>query len=315
MVVLLALLTSAACATCHPQQAELHQAGMHVRALKPASSSQFFHLIDRPVRERNGSVEFTYSGATVQARRGQQTATLSLPWVFGAGTLAFTPVGLLEGRWIEHRVSWYSASQRPGMTLGHPVREPASAASALGQTLQPATAYACFHCHATGVKPGPDLSAMQPGIHCQRCHGSGEQHLAEPSRSNVRSLTGLSAKASVAVCAECHRTPADEDNKAPEIHDPVSIRFAPVGLMASRCFQASGKLTCVTCHDPHGGQRPASGAYEQKCRSCHATSVTTPASQCPREASCLACHMRKATPVPDLTFTDHRIRIYRNVKN
>jgi len=303
-----------ACASCHPQEFQRHAASMHQRALRPATSSHASALFDRPIRERNG-IEFTYAqtkdGLNVQAAKGESSSTAVLEWIFGAGLLAFTPVGRLnDGTYIEHRVSWYSASQRPGMTLGHPATTPASTTAALGQRQSAQTIFQCFNCHATGVTSGPDLSIMQPGVQCERCHGPAGDHVKLPTAKNITRLTKLSAKEGVAVCAECHRLPSVEDIQ-PEISDPMSIRFAPVGLMASKCFQDSGILTCITCHDPHGGPRPAAAVYEEKCRGCH-TPASEVSSNCPRttEPGCLQCHMQKAAPVPDLPFTDHRIRVY-----
>jgi hypothetical protein len=99
---------------------------------------------------------------------------------------------------------------------------------------------------------------------------------------------------------------------SPEKADALSIRFAPVGLMASKCYQSSQALTCVTCHDPHGRPYPEKPDYEKKCQSCHAPASLV-VSNCPRQndTRCLTCHMVKATPLPGLTFTDHRIRVYR----
>jgi predicted CXXCH cytochrome family protein len=253
-----------------------------------------------------GDVEITYDPGSqiVQARKGNDHASARMEWVFGAGMLAFTPVLRTEsGTWIEHRVSWYSASAKPGMTLGHPPQPPASAVAALGQPQTAETIYRCFNCHATGVRTGPDLSALTPGIQCERCHGPGQAHSASPRRDNIRKVSG------VTFCAECHRTPAP-GNAAAERSDPMMIRFAPVGLTASRCFTESGKLSCTTCHDPHGGPRPTTAQYETRCTSCHQT-IKVRGSNCPRTSGCLSCHMNKATPVADLTFTDHRIRVYR----
>ena len=108
---------------------------MHARALKPAHASPLSALLDRPVREMSGTVEFRYDGAAVHAHKGSDVASMAFEWVFGAGTLAFTPVGQRNGRWVEHRVSWYSASQRPGMTLGK------TAASVNGQEAKPRGGY------------------------------------------------------------------------------------------------------------------------------------------------------------------------------
>ena len=304
---------SRSCAPCHPKESSRHSASAHEHALRPASVSSATALFDRPVRERDGT-EFRYNatpeGLNVQVTRRDQSAAAILEWIFGAGLLAFTPVGRVDGAYFEHRVSWYSASKRPGMTMGHP----GSPTTPLGQVQSADTIFRCFNCHATGVLPGPDLSRIQPGVQCERCHGPGGSHVKTPTNQNVVRLTKLSPRALVALCADCHRMPDERTpvSQTPEIADPLSIRFAPVGLMASKCFQDSRSLSCVTCHDPHGGPRLASTDYENKCAGCHA-SASRSISGCPRETdtACLRCHMQKATPVPDLTFTDHRIRIYR----
>jgi hypothetical protein len=303
------------CASCHPAQAARHRGSAHARALSRATALHAGTLFDRPVRERSG-VEFTYQaadyGLLVSARRASsEPATALLEWIFGAGVLAVTPVGRYDGNYFEHRVSWYSASQRPALTLGHG-GVPKSSAAALGQPQSGDTMFRCFHCHATGVKPGPDLSQMHPGIHCQRCHGPAESHVRNPTLRNIRKWTGVTAAESVGMCAECHRAPTAADpGRPPEQLDPLSVRFAPVGLVASKCFQVSAKLACVTCHDPHGGPPLSRSHIEEKCQGCHAANAAV-ATTCPRpqDKSCLSCHMRQTTPAPHLTFTDHRIRVY-----
>src|SRR5690606_24995573 len=101
-------------------------------------------------------------------------------------------------------------------------------------------------------------------------------------------------------------------SEMPELDDPTSIRFQPVGLMASRCFKASGTLSCLSCHDPHEDARPASDpSYTRVCLSCHKPE-TQGSTECRRAAkeNCLPCHMQAASPEPHLRFTDHRIRVY-----
>lgn len=287
---------AAECASCHVEQARRHAASMHERALRPASKSRVPGLFDRPVRERDGT-ELDYrrkaSEWFVTSTVNGRSATAPLTWIFGAGTLAFTPVGEADGQYFEHRVTWYSNLHRPGMTMGHPVAKPASAKAALGTPQRAETITRCFHCHATNVQPGPDLSSMIPGIQCERCHGSGTAHAASPSRGNIV------RNATVEACAECHRMPPGPPGTVPpEVSDPMSIRFAPVGLMASRCYVKGGVL-CVTCHDPHSGKTSAEAA----CASCHTSLKENHA-----KSGCVGCHMPKSEVLPGMTFTDHRIR-------
>ncbi len=185
-------------------------------------------------------------------------------------------------------------------------------AQALGITQDAATITRCFSCHATGVKrglhpDGPDLSAMLPGVSCERCHGPGASHAANPSRVNIVVRSGTSAKDSVQFCAECHRGPGSVD-----LAEPASIRYQPVGLSASRCFAVSGRLSCLTCHDAHANASLEGESYTARCLGCHAEGgrVIAACGRATRQ-DCVPCHMKKQSSFPFLTFTDHRIRVYR----
>jgi len=262
-------------------------------------------------------------GIAVTARSGGEEASGALEWGFGAGAQGITPVGRAGGQFFEHRFSYYLAARRMALTFGHPARA-ATATSALGLPQSAHTITACFRCHATGVEEtaaGPDLSRIQPGVQCERCHGPGREHieLAEKQATLAvvrRALLNpgrLPPKAQVEVCGQCHRLPPNADvSPEPELEDPVSVRFAPIGLLASRCFTRSGRLRCTSCHDPHenAGNR-TEASYPSVCTGCHAT-PPKPGASCPRASgrNCLPCHMRQASPGAYLKFTDHRIRVY-----
>jgi len=167
-----------------------------------------------------------------------------------------------------------------------------------------ATTTYCFACHATKVQPGPDLSAMIPGVTCERCHGPGSQHVRAPQEAKmVRS-------SSVRQCAECHHMP-EGSVPNPEVRDPVSVRFQLVGLSASAGYRGSERLTCISCHNPHQDAARIAEPYVAVCLGCHA-SAAIPDVRCRRisKQDCLPCHIQKSTPLPYLTFTDHRIRVY-----
>jgi hypothetical protein len=300
---------SQSCEKCHPAEFRAQSASRHAGALRRADQTDLLTLLNtRPLRERSG-VEFSYSaspgGVRVSIMRGKASAEALLEWAFGAGAQAITPVGRRGGIFFEHRISWYSQAGHAARTLGHPAQPSAAPAQALGIKQDSATITRCFQCHATGVKPGPDFTEMQAGVTCERCHGPGAMHIERPSATNIVKLSRQGAAESVHTCAECHRAAAALD-------DPASVRFQPAGLKASRCFQASGTLSCLTCHDPHGDASNNRAFYLGRCLACHATGGP-PVKECGRaeRRDCVPCHMRKESPFPFLTFTDHRIRVNR----
>lgn len=259
-----------------------------------------------------GDLRYEYRGGTVRISGSGRTVEADLEWAFGAGSVGFTALGKLEGRYFEHRVSWLTLPRSPAVTPGQPER------GVLGVFKTPAEAYACFNCHSTDLRRsadgGPDIESMTAGIQCERCHGPGLQHMdaariARPAveiRKAIFDAAHLPAQASIEVCGGCHRTRADLTN-------PETVRFQPVGLAASRCFRESRNFSCITCHDPHtDATRDNAAYYTAKCLNCH-TQPASAVSECRRNerADCLPCHMRRTPLATGLAFTDHRIRIYR----
>jgi hypothetical protein len=313
-----------ACAPCHPQEYRRQSQSRHAHALSPILQSPVADALLKSAPP--GSIQYAArpGGIAATAKRDGVQTTGVLEWAFGAGAQGITPAGRLDGQYFEHRFSYYPAAGRMAVTFGHP----ATAATSRAELGLPQSAHiitACFKCHSTGVREdvkGPDLSAMQPGIQCERCHGPGRQHIAlAQSNAALAEVRGalinpgrLPAKAQVEFCGQCHRLPAAwSDIPEPELEDPVVVRFAPVGLMASRCFIESKRLACLSCHDPHADAASRSGgSYTAACIACHSTPPPR-GSSCRRAVgdNCLPCHMRQASLSAFLKFTDHRIRVYR----
>jgi hypothetical protein len=74
----------------------------------------------------------------------------------------------------------------------------------------------CLNCHASFLKPIAGTQNRfatppfdEPGIACERCHGPGERHIAQPTAANIVNPARLDPDCRDSICA--HRAGVLED--------------------------------------------------------------------------------------------------------
>jgi hypothetical protein len=104
--------------------------------------------------------------------------------------------------------------------------------------------------------------------------------------------------------------PADVFNKHAVGH--------PEQMKVSRCYEKSnGRMSCVSCHDPHAVPKPQDKAafYRARCLNCHGPGATTCTAPMPERQKtapadyCVHCHMPRfsSSDIVHTSVTDHRV--------
>lgn len=183
----------------------------------------------------------------------------------------------------------------------------------------------CLECHASYFEwlPPPDnryrKGSLVLGIFCEKCHGPGREHAAlhrggarlpkGASEAIVNPAT-LSRDRQLDVCGLCHSgngtpiqpalsfLPGDVLDDylyipytSPE--DAVDVHGNQVQLLRrSKCFQASGTLTCSTCHDVHKPQHD-DASFSSHCLGCHQPEQCGEFAKKGKQIAdnCIGCHM------------------------
>jgi hypothetical protein len=197
----------------------------------------------------------------------------------------------------------------------------------------------CAGCHASQPAPRLDLlggrmetRAVDVSLNCETCHGAGRAHAEGWERleadARMPRLSGLSPRASVALCARCHGGPPTAGDFGPaDAEDYVAViadrpGFFPSGAAAGQVYQAPaflrspchlrGGLTCTGCHEHHGTGLVAGAGPDALCASCHAEKATRAHTfHDPRGdgARCVECHMPRLLRGLLAHQRDHRIAV------
>ncbi len=340
---------SRVCAACHaPVYAKFARTAMG-RSVTEVSADAFplpesihseaLHR-DFRVYARDGAVYESESGT--EAGKQEFMTEAKLEYAVGSGANGVTFLVRRDDYLFEAPVSWYSKAGAWRLSPGYEQDDEGFS--------RPAYA-SCMVCHAGRARPvaGQDGRYMTPpfaeaAIGCENCHGPGSIHVREAQRGAVAAARSaivnparLPPRLAENICMLCHqgggarvllpgREYADIRAGAPLVRTVALARLASdsggvllehhAGMEASRCFRASrGKLSCLSCHDPHQEPAPAEAAayFRACCLACHSeTSCRLPLATRRHTAppdDCAGCHMpkRPAALISHSALTDHRI--------
>jgi DmsE family decaheme c-type cytochrome len=159
------------------------------------------------------------------------------------------------------------------------------------------SAYSCQSCHGPGAKhaeSGESADIINPAsvdliegeTTCTACH---DGHRFESWSMSAHRSNGVS-------CTDCHTAHAAHGTPRASVTETClschnEVRAA--GYMPSHHPVAEGKMTCVDCHDPHGGdgEFAQDGNVREMCFTCHA-GYEGPFiyDHAPAAENCLICH-------------------------
>jgi predicted CXXCH cytochrome family protein len=329
----------AVCASCHRDIYEryrttpmAHASGRASEGFIPADFRHAASGVHYVVAEQNSRVWMNYErGDPARPLNGRE----ELRFFIGSGKRGRTYLFEKEGYWFEAPINWYARKQVWDMTPNH-----------LNDREMPLTLPVdpgCLHCHASGVASSladaRNHYASAPfefgGITCSGCHGNASAHVASEGKVPMLNIAALDPARRDSVCLNCHlegQTAVDREGRKPEDFAPgdnlsdytlffVYHRETGSGgratsqweaLLQSECKRKSGdRMTCTTCHDPHGSpssdQRVA--YYRQRCLSCHDRPGFA-ARHHPENLDCTACHMARSasSDIAHEQVTDHLIK-------
>ena len=315
------------CAACHVEIAARQTASDHAHTMMRVEDiPELMQALPMKYAEEASGVRYRIehsadprSGVDLVASMGPGEERLRLLWGVGAGRKGITFIGQSDqGAFGQSRVSWYQKTRKLDVTTGLEKR-PVDAFDALAGWLSPHESAHCLSCHMTrNEKVPPDaIREADAGVQCERCHGSGKQHIlamAENSKNPSRGIDNpgrLGALEQIYFCGSCHGIPpggADLRALGHAMAMNHSVRFPAERLVLSRCYNESGgHLKCTTCHDPHEN---LASSFDQNCLSCHGSNARF-AIPCPQsDNDCVRCHMPEETGfMTHSAFADHWIRV------
>jgi hypothetical protein len=343
---------SQACSQCHAdiyRRYSQTSMGRSMSLVTPAflentPSSYFDERLNRrfDVSSQDGKL---YQSESAPGADGKESFrdTHQIEWIIGAGVNGFGAIVRTDGYLFQAPLSFYSRPKSWGPSPGYEFTD-------LGFN-RPILA-GCIFCHSGRAKPVADTNGKfedppfsEMAIGCENCHGPGASHVqamrgGHGKDSAIVNPARLTPYLADNICMGCHQTgdvrvlkPGKTyQNFRPgrPLDDTLAILMVPptrgnppsadhvehyYSMTLSKCYRASqGRMSCITCHDPHvepAGEAPA--YFNMKCLTCHTSqSCKLPlAARMHQEPAnnCIGCHMpkRDIQVISHSSATNHRI--------
>jgi hypothetical protein len=212
----------------------------------------------------------------------------------------------------------------------------------------------CMSCHNGLPEFVPNSQnkylSIKTGIDCERCHGPGSLHVAQKQAGNIVDTSKgpdytivnprrLPTELQNNVCQRCHLQgiAVVNDGKTffdfrPGMHlsevmnvfmpeyegakDKMIMASHVERMKKSNCYVSSGKMSCITCHNPHVSVKfTPRTQYLNACQSCHGGAQQVHCSEdaavrAQKNDDCVTCHMphNSSIDIPHVAVTDHYIR-------
>lgn len=287
-------------------------------------------------------IEYRLKGRDTVHKRVQQ-----VNYIVGSGQHTNSHIFNVNGYLYQAPITFYTQKGKwdlaPGFEEG--------ASSRFSRTIQ----LECMSCHNGLPEFEPNslnkYTSIKRGIDCERCHGPGSLHVAQKMAGNIVDTSKgpdytivnprrLSTELQNNICQRCHLQgiavlndgktffdfrPGMQLSEVMNVFMPQYEGAQDKMIMASHvermkksnCYVSSGKMSCITCHDPHVSVKfTPQSQYINACNSCHGDQQTV---QCTEVLSvrnekngndCIKCHMPKngSIDIPHVAVTDHYIR-------
>ena len=294
-----------ACAECHRENFEGFMQTSHAKTsalpsretilgsfqpgenvLQPASPNLSFEMI-----ERDGQF---YQRLILEAHGGPEGGDFPFHIVTGSGKIGQTYLYFQNEHLYQMHVSYLSSTNAwmnsPGYVDG------------IANFARPILS-ACLECHTTYYQPYAGAANQYHrehfvlGVTCEKCHGPGREHVEyhrqHPDETQAHAIVnpgGLSVERSVELCQLCHGgdpireiqppfsyrpgEPLAEyyefpDSDGSQLSTGIHTNSQLPRLRRSECFQQSGSMTCIDCHNPHQFERGDLQLFSQRCLNCH----------------------------------------------